>query len=233
MFYFDYYYLVLVVPAMILALIAQGAVRSSYSKYSKVRNYKGITGAQAARMVLDSKGLTNVRIEPVAGTMTDHFDPRTNVIRLSEGVYNTASVAAVGIAAHEAGHAIQHAENYFPNKVRSALVPVVNFGSNFSIWLIIAGLLLQPSFTWIAVIGIVLFATSTLFSLVTLPVEFNASARALKILDSEKIVVGDELGGAKKVLRSAAMTYVAALAVSVAQLLRLILIVGGNNRRND
>lgn len=233
MFYFDYYYLVLVVPAMILALVAQGAVKGSYSKYSKVRNYKGITGAQAARMVLDSKGLTNVRIEPVAGTMTDHFDPRTNVIRLSEGVYNTASVAAVGIAAHEAGHAIQHAENYFPNKVRSALVPVVNFGSNFSIWLIIAGLLLQPSFTWIAVIGIVLFATSTLFSLVTLPVEFNASARALKILDSEKIVVGDELGGAKKVLRSAAMTYVAALAVSVAQLLRLILIVGGNNRRND
>lgn len=233
MFYFDYYYLVLVVPAMILALVAQGAVKGSYSKYSKVRNYKGITGAQAARMVLDSKGLTNVRIEPVAGTMTDHFDPRTNVIRLSEGVYNTASVAAVGIAAHEAGHAIQHAENYFPNKVRSALVPVVNFGSNFSIWLIIAGLLLQPSFTWIAVIGIVLFATSTLFSLVTLPVEFNASARALKILDSEKIVVGDELGGAKKVLRSAAMTYVAALAVSVAQLLRLILIVGGSNRRND
>lgn len=131
MFYFDYYYLVLVVPAMILALVAQGAVKGSYSKYSKVRNYKGITGAQAARMVLDSKGLTNVRIEPVAGTMTDHFDPRTNVIRLSEGVYNTASVAAVGIAAHEAGHAIQHAENYFPNKVRSALVPVVNFRFKF------------------------------------------------------------------------------------------------------
>ena len=231
MFYFDYYYLILVVPAMIFALIAQASVKGAYSKYSKVGNYKGITGAQAARMVLDSKGLTNVRIGAVAGTMTDHFDPRTNVIRLSEGVYNTASVAAVGIAAHEAGHAIQHAEKYLPNKIRSTLVPIANFGSNISIWLILAGILLQPNVTWLAYIGIALFATSTLFSLVTLPVEFNASSRALAILSSEGIVNDAEKKQVKKVLSAAAKTYVAALAVSVAQLLRIILIVSGNSRR--
>lgn len=233
-FYFDYYYLVLVLPMILLSLIVHIKLKSSYSKHSKIQGGYGITGAQAAQMVLNSKGIYDVRIEPVRGELTDHFDPRTKVIRLSEGVYNSSSIAAVGIAAHEAGHAVQHAEGYVPNKIRSALVPVVNIGSQFSFILIILGIAFQPNFTWLTLVGIILFAATTLFSLITLPVEFNASSRAIKIIENQGILPKEQMSGAKSVLSAAAMTYVASLLVSVAQLLRLVLIVfGSGNRRKN
>ena len=188
-----------------------------------------MTGAQAAQQVLSAHGVTGVRIEPVSGNLTDHFDPRTNVIRLSESVYNATTVAAVGVACHEAGHAVQHAEGYVPNKIRSAIVPVANIGSKLSWIVLIIGMLLPVQFNFVITIGIVLFSASVLFTLVTLPVEFNASSRALKTIQSTNMLNESEYAGAKKVLSAAAMTYVAAAATSIAQLLRLLLIFG--NRR--
>ncbi len=226
--YFDYYYLILVVPMLILSLIAQGMVQSSYKKYSRLMGTRHITGAQAAEMLLRSRGVYDVRVERVGGNLTDHYDPKANVIRLSDGVYSSSSVAAVGIACHEAGHALQYAQSYAPIKFRMALVPVCNIASQLSVPLIILGIVLN--FFQLAYIGIAAFAISTVFQLVTLPVEFNASRRAMNIIKEQNILYGDEAKGARKVLTAAAMTYVAALAVSLANLLRFVFIIG--NRRD-
>ena len=221
MIWYDQYYLLLVVPAMLLSLIAQLKVKSTYSKYSKIRNARGLTGAEAAMRVLSYYGVTGVQIQPVSGDLTDNFDPRSNIIHLSQGVYDSTSVAAVGIACHEAGHAAQHAEDYKPISVRNAILPVANIGSSAGILIAIIGFWL--GFRPLILAGIVLFFFVVLFQLVTLPVEFNASSRALKVIEETGMLEGDELQGAKKVLTAAAMTYVAALLVSIASLLRLIL----------
>lgn len=220
-YYPDYYYLILVLPAIILSFIASARVKSIYRKMSAVSNARGLTGAMAAQSVLSFYGITNVRIEQVSGELTDHYDPRTNVIRLSPKVYSGASIASVGIACHEAGHAAQHAENYVPIKMRNAVLPVANIGSSFGIMLAIIGYFL--GFGLLINVGIILFAFVVLFQLITLPVEFNASARAVKVIDETGLLYEDEQKGAKKVLRAAAMTYVASLLVSIASLLRLIL----------
>ncbi|MBQ3150723.1 MAG: zinc metallopeptidase [Clostridia bacterium] len=217
----DIYYLLLVVPAFILSLVAQFKVKSTYNKMSAIRNSRNITGAQAAARVLYEHGITNVRIEPVGGKLSDHYDPRTNVIRLSEGVYNSTSVAAVGIACHEAGHAVQHAQSYVPIKLRNMVLPVCNLGSTLGIPLAIIGLFM--GFDFLFWIGIILYSFVAVFQLVTLPVEFNASKRALTAIENTGMLAGDEYNSAKKVLTAAAMTYVAALAVSIANLLRIIL----------
>lgn len=232
MFYnlFDPYYWILIVPSLLIALWAQSMVSSNFNRYSSVHNARGYTGADAARMILDHNGLYQVRIEQVSGKLTDHFDPKENVIRLSGSVYGSTSVAAVGVAAHEAGHAVQHATGYFPIKVRSAIIPITNIGSQLSIPLILLGFLFQ--FQPLILTGILFYSTAVVFQLVTLPVEFNASGRALQVLEGSEILAGDELKGARKVLQAAAMTYVAALLTALAQLLRLILIFG-NRRRND
>ena len=232
MFYnlFAPYYWILIVPSLLLALWAQMMVSSNFKKYSQVYNRRGYTGADAARMILDSNGLYHVRIERVSGNLTDHYDPKAEVIRLSDSVYGSASVAAVGVAAHEAGHAVQHATGYLPIKIRSAIIPVTQIGSQLSIPLILLGFLFQLK--PLVFVGILFYATAALFQLVTLPVEFNASSRAMKVLEQSEMLAGDELAGAGKVLRAAAMTYVAALLTALAQLLRLILIFGGR-RRDD
>lgn len=227
--FFDYYYLILVVPAILFAMWAQAQVNGTFNKYSKVRTQRGITGAQAAEAVLKAGGVYDVRIERVAGNLTDHFDPRDKVIRLSDSVYDNPSVAAVGVAAHEAGHAVQHAESYFPLKLRSAIIPVTQIGSNLTLPLLLIGLLLSsPTLIYLA---IAFFGVSTVFQAVTLPVEFNASSRAVAALADGGLLSEEELPGAKKTLKAAALTYVAALAVSLAQLLRLLLRFGG--RRDD
>lgn len=227
--FFDYYYLVLVMPAILFALWAQAQVSGTFEKFSKVRTMRGLTGAQAAEAVLRAGGVYDVRIERVAGNLTDHFDPRAKVIRLSDSVYDSPSVAAVGVAAHEAGHAVQYAQDYFPIKVRSAIIPVTQIGSSLALPLIIIGLLLSS--LNLVYLGIAFFGLSTVFQAVTLPVEFDASRRAIATLGSEGLLSPEELPGAKKTLRAAALTYVAALAVSLAQLLRLLLVFGG--RRDD
>lgn len=227
--FFDYYYLVLVMPAILFALWAQAQVSGTFEKFSKVRTMRGLTGAQAAEAVLRAGGVYDVRIERVAGNLTDHFDPRAKVIRLSDSVYDSPSVAAVGVAAHEAGHAVQHAQDYFPIKVRSAIIPVTQVGSSLALPLIIIGLVLSS--LNLVYLGIAFFGLSTVFQAVTLPVEFDASRRAIATLGSEGLLSQEELPGAKKTLRAAALTYVAALAVSLAQLLRLLLLFGG--RRDD
>lgn len=226
--YFDVYYLILVVPALIFAMFAQSQVSRTFSKYSTMRTYSGMTGYEAARRILDANGLRHVGIERVSGHLTDHYDPRTNVIRLSDEVYNTNSVSAVGVAAHEAGHAVQYAKNYVPVKIRSAIIPVTQLGSTLSMPLVLIGFFMgaQPLVNF----GLLLFATVTAFQLVTLPVEFNASNRAVYALETSGTIVDEELSGVKKVLGAAAMTYVAALAVSLANLLRLVMIFG---RRDD
>ncbi len=233
-FGFGFYYdptMILMIPALIFALWAQFKVKSTFDKYSKVQNSRGLTASQVARQILDDNGLFNVQIERISGHLTDHFDPRTNVVRLSDSVYGSTSVASIGVAAHEVGHAIQHAIDYKPIKLRSALVPITNIGSTLGIWIVLLGLLFSNT---IAIIGVVLFATVALFQLVTLPVEFNASSRALNTLQSHYILYDDELVGAKRVLKAAAMTYVAALVSSLATLLRLIIsIMIANNRRRD
>ena len=230
--FYDYWYIVLVVPAIIFSMITSISVQSTFNKYSRVRSSRGITGAEAARRVLDANGLYSVKIAPVRGELTDHYNPKDNTIYLSESVYNNPSTAAIGVAAHEAGHAVQHAKEYLPIKIRTAIVPATNFASKLSIPLIILGLLFSASgLIVLAYAGVACFAMSTVFQLVTLPTEFNASRRALNALSSYGILSRDELGDAKKVLSAAAMTYVAALAVSLMQLLRLLLIVGGNSRR--
>ena len=235
-YYFESYYLyiVLVLPCVIWAMIAQIRVQSAYGKFSRVRTMRGLTGAETAEKILRSQGITNVAVAPCRGHLSDHYDPRSNTVFLSEGVYNSNSVAACGIAAHECGHAIQHAQGYAPLKLRAALVPITNLGSNLAMPLVLIGLLFS-SFSYgfyIALAGVICFATATVFQLVTLPVEFNASRRALSVLESEGIVSSDEKSGVRKVLRAAAMTYVAALFVSLANLLRILIIVmGGRNRR--
>lgn len=232
----DYLYLILVLPAVIFSLWASIRVNTTFKKYSKIRSMRGITGAEAARRVLDANGLQHIRIEQIPGNLTDHYDPRSDVIRLSESVYGNTSVAAVGVACHEAGHAVQHAENYAPVKIRAAIIPVTNIGSRLAIPLIILGILLNslasaPEFLVIAYIGVACYGLCTLFQLVTMPTEFDASRRALRCIESYGILGSEEIGGARRVLTAAAMTYVAALAVSLMQLLRLFLMVSGNSRR--
>ncbi len=231
MFWMDWSYIVIVLPAILLALIAQGMVKSTFSKYSKVSSMRGLTGREAAERVLLMGGAQNVKIERVSGSLTDHYDPRSNVIRLSESVYDKASVAAIGVAAHEAGHAVQYATGYGPIKLRASIITVTNIGSNLALPLILLGIIM--SYPPIAYIGVAAFGLSVLFQLITLPVEFNASSRAIAALEGGNLMNDTELSGAKKVLRAAALTYVAALAVSLANLLRLLIIVGSNSRRRN
>jgi hypothetical protein len=228
LYYYDWNYIVLIIPCLLLSIFAQAKVSSSFNKYSQIRNSRNMTGAQAAEYVLRANGVTGVQIQQVAGKLTDHFDPRSNVIRLSESVYGSNSIAAVGVACHEAGHAVQHAEGYFPNKLRSAIVPIANFGSKLS-WIFIILGLASSAFQALLYIGIVFFAISVLFTLVTLPVEFNASSRALACIRNNELLTGEEYKGAKSTLQAAALTYVASAATAIAQLLRLILLA--NNRR--
>lgn len=222
---FDWTYLVFIVPCIIISLICQVNVSSAFSKYSKIQNSRRMTGAQAAEFVLRQNGVTGVRIEHVSGNLSDHFDPRTNVIRLSDSVYNSTSVAAVGVAAHEAGHACQHAENYLPNRIRSAVLPIARVGSQLSWIFIIIGLMFTAKVGYVILyIGIILFSASVLFTLATLPVEFNASKRALACIRETGLMTGDEYNGAKRTLQAAAMTYVASALTAIMQLLRLLII---------
>ena len=221
-YFYDYWYFILVVPMLILSVIAQAMVKSTYAKQSKVLASRGLTGAQAAARVLYHYGITDVKIElsPSKG-LSDHFDPRSNVIRLSSGVYNSNSVAAIGIACHEAGHAAQHAEGYVPIKIRNSIIPVCNVGSYLGIPLALIGFWM--GFEPLITIGLLLYSFIALFQFVTLPVELNASRRAVKVIEETNMLQEDEIGGAKKVLTAAAMTYVTALLVSLANLLRLVL----------
>ena len=231
--YFDWTYIVLLMPALLFSMWASSRVNSSYRKYSQQYSRRGISAAQAARSVLNANGLSNIAIEHISGNLTDHYDPSAKVIRLSDGVYGNCSAAAIGIACHEVGHAIQHAQGYAPLKLRNAIVPVTNFGAKLSTPLIILGLLLSSlSYSYISLsyLGILCFSLCTFFQLITLPVEFNASRRAMDSIVSQGFLYDDELAGTKKVLSAAALTYVAALAVSLVQLLRFILIVGGRRR---
>ena len=233
---FDWTYLVLVLPCVILSLWASSNVNSTFQKYSQQYSIRRLTGAQAAQRVLSHNGVTGVRIERVSGNLTDHFDPRTNVIRLSDSVYDSTSTAAIGVACHEAGHAVQYAQHYGPIKLRAAIIPITNIGSKLAMPLILIGLLLAAfenlSFTFVY-IGIACFGLSLVFQLVTLPVEFNASRRAMQAIESANLLTEEEQRGAKKTLKAAALTYVAATATALAQLLRLILLFGGNRRRRD
>ena len=222
---FDWTYLVFIVPAMLVALWAQIHVNSSFSKYSRVRNMRGLTGAQTSEYILRTYGVTGVRIEHISGDLTDHNDPQSNVIRLSDSVYNSTSVAAVGVAAHETGHALQYAFGYAPIKVRAAIIPATRIGSVASWPLLILGMIL--GFQPLVIAGIALFSLVTLFQLLTLPVEFNASSRALQAIDQWSILSDEEYRGAKKVLTAAALTYVAALLTSLMQLLRLVILFSG------
>lgn len=228
MFWYDYYYLILVVPAILIALLAEINVKRTYAKMAKINNGKHLSGAQAAAKVLEYYGIYDVRIEPVGGKLSDHYDPRSNVIRLSHEVYSGTSIASVGIACHEAGHAAQHAQNYIPIKVRNAILPVANIGSTVGFYLAILGYFI--GFGPLIDIGIILFASVTVFQLVTLPIEFNASRRAISVIDETGMLDVDEVPKAKKVLFAAALTYVASLLVSIMSLLRLILRT--RNRRN-
>ncbi len=230
MYYYgiDITYIVLVLPAVIFAFVAQAKVNSTFNRFSTVASKRGFTGAQIAETLLRSSGISDVRVEHVSGSLSDHFDPRTKVIRLSDSVYSSTSIAAAGVAAHECGHAMQYDAKYFPIKLRSAIIPVSKLGSMLTMPLIIAGFIF--SFQPLVNVGILFFAAAVLFELITLPVEFNASRRAIAALDEFGILEAEENKKAKKVLTAAAMTYVAALAVSLAQLLRLILLFGGRRR---
>ena len=237
MFYYygyDWTYIVLVMPFILLSLLASVSVKRTFNKYSKEKSMRGITGAQAAERVLRAGGVTNVRIEQIAGDLTDHYDPRANVIRLSTDVYGSTSVAAIGVACHEAGHALQYANDYAPIKLRAAIIPLTNIGSKLAMPLILIGLLLEV-FVGVSdlfvILGVACFSLSVIFQLVTLPVEFNASSRAIAAISQGNILTDDELKGAKSTLRAAAMTYVAATAVALMQLLRLILLF--SRRRRD
>ncbi len=231
--FFDYTYVVLVLPAVLFALWASARVNGTFRKYQQQRSRRGITGYAAARAVLDANGLFQIRIERVSGNLTDHYDPRTQVIRLSDSVYGSTSTAAIGVAAHEAGHAVQYATDYAPIRFRAAIIPITNLGSQLALPLVIIGLLfmsVSSVFLQVAYVGIACFGLSVLFQLVTLPTEFNASRRALAAIESNHLLDEDEMVGARKTLSAAAMTYVAALAVSLAQLLRLLALV---SRRRD
>ncbi len=220
------YYLTgfIMIPVVIFAFICQIKVNSNYKKYSKIRNARNMTGAQAAYELLQMNGVTDVRIKRISGNLTDHYNPRTKEICLSEGVFNSNSIAAVGIACHEAGHACQHAKGYFPLKIRNMVIPVTRFGSYLGIPLALIGIFInwQP----LVYVGIILYAAVALFQLITLPVEFNASKRALQTIKANGFLIGTEYTGAKKVLTAAALTYVAALASALATLLRLLLVAG-------
>ena len=232
---FDWTYIVLVLPCILLSLWASSNVSSTFNKYAKQLSIRRITGAEAAQRVLAANGVRGVRIDRVSGNLTDHFDPKTNVIRLSDNVYSSTSTAAIGVACHEAGHAVQYAVGYVPIKLRAAIIPITNFGSKIAMPLILIGILLSAlgnvSYTFVY-LGIAAFSLSLVFQLVTLPVEFNASRRAMQAIENANILTEEEQRGARKTLTAAAMTYVAATAVSLAQLLRLIMIFGGRRRRD-
>ena len=237
LFWGDWTFIVLI-PAMIFAFWAQARVNSTFKRYAKVHSRRGLTGAEAARRVLDAAGLYQVRIEHIRGHLTDHYDPRENVIRLSDATFNSTGIAAIGVAAHEAGHACQHAQGYVPIKLRAAIIPITSIGSKLSMPLFLLGLIFAGGSyvgggigETLMLTGILFFSFSTLFQLVTLPTEFNASSRAMKALEDGGVLAADELPAAKKTLSAAAMTYVAALATSLASLLRLILIFNGNRRQ--
>ena len=232
---FDWTYIVLVLPCVILSLWASANVNGTFKRYSKQFSHRGVTGAQAAAQVLSANGVTGVRIERISGSLTDHFDPTTNVIRLSDDVYGSTSTAAIGVACHEAGHAVQYAQDYAPIKLRAAIIPVTNFGSQLAMPLILLGIVLSAFGSMsdlLIYLGIGCFGLSLVFQLVTLPVEFNASRRALVAIEEGELLTDEELMGARKTLRAAALTYVAATAVALAQLLRLLAIFGGRRRRD-
>lgn len=231
LYYFDYHSFIIMIPAIIISMYAQIKVSSTFNKYSHIMTARHMTGADAAQRVMQYGGATGVQIQHIGGSMTDHFNPSTGIISLSDPVYASSSISAVGVAAHEAGHAVQHAQGYLPNKIRAALVPITQFGSRLAMPLILIGLILPVQYDFFVTLGIVLYSLCVLFQLVTLPVEFNASARALRALDETGILDQQELLGAKKVLRAAAMTYVAATFAALLSLLRLLLIFG--NRRRD
>ena len=230
--YFDPTY-ILVLIGVVICLIASAKMNSTFSRYSRVRNHSGMTGRDAAEQILHREGLYDVRIEHISGNLTDHYDPRTKTLRLSDATYNSTSVAALGVAAHECGHAVQHATGYVPLKLRSSLVPVANFGSSIAWRLIILGFFFNSSTTSVLFInlGILAFSLAVLFQIVTLPVEFDASHRALKILGNTGMLYEDEVRDTRKVLTAAALTYVAGAASAILQLLRILLLTG--NRRND
>lgn len=236
LFYFDWTYLVLVMPCVILSLLASSSVNSTFRRYSQIQNRRRLTGADAAQRVLSANGVSGVRIERVGGNLTDHYDPRSNVIRLSDSVYDSTSVAAIGVACHEAGHAVQYAKSYAPIKLRAAVIPITNFGSKIAMPLILLGILFSSFADYsyaLVYLGIACFGFSLVFQLITLPVEFNASRRALQTIENSQLLTEEEQRGAKKTLTAAAMTYVAATAVSLAQLLRLIVLFGGRGRRRN
>ena len=233
---FDWTYITLVLPCLLLSLWASANINSTFKKYAQQFSIRRLTGAEAAQRVLAANGVRGVRIDRVSGNLTDHFDPKTNVIRLSDNVYNSTSTAAIGVACHEAGHAVQYAQNYGPIKLRAAIIPITNFGSKIAMPLILIGILLSAlgdiSYTFVY-LGIAAFSLSIVLQLITLPVEFNSSRRAMQAIESANILTEEEQRGARKTLTAAAMTYVAATAVSLAQLLRLIMIFGGRGRRRD
>lgn len=232
----DSTYLLLVLPCILFSMLASASVNSTFRKYANQRSLHGLTGAEAAQRVLISNGVTGVRIERIRGELTDHYDPRANVIRLSDSVYDNTSTAAIGVACHEAGHAVQYANNYGPIKLRAAIVPLTNIGSRLAMPLILIGLLLSAFAEFsstIVYLGIACFGLTFLFQLVTLPVEFNASRRAMAAIEHSGLLTKDEQKGAKSTLRAAAMTYVAATAVALAQLLRLIILFGGRGKRRN
>lgn len=232
MYYFDIYYVILILPAIFIALFAQARVSSAFRKYSQVRNAQGLTGAEVAQRVLRQNGINDVSFNRVAGNMTDYYDPKQNAIFLSENVYDSNSIAAVGVAAHEAGHAVQYAAGYFPIKVRTAIIPATRFGSMLSLPLIILGFLFNNSVgDTLLSVGVLLYGLAVFFQLVTLPIEYNASRRALSAIETGGILNDDELPKARRVLNAAAMTYLASLIVALAQLLRILMIIGGRRRK--
>ncbi len=223
---------ILVLIGALLCLITSGAVKMTFNKYAKIAASSGMTGREVAEAILKREGIYDAKVLRVSGSLTDHFNPGTHTVNLSESVYDSTSVAAISVAAHECGHAMQHNEEYFPLKVRSSILPVANFGSKYGLWIVIAGLIIS-FFRPLVFIGVILFAFGVLFQIATLPVEFDASARALRTIEEMGIVTGDELNGARKVLKSAAMTYVASAAASILSLIRLILIAQGGRSRRD
>ncbi|EHQ91465.1 zinc metallopeptidase [Desulfosporosinus youngiae] len=220
--------MVLLIPAILLSLYAQFKISSSYKRYSKIRSQSGLTGAQVARGILKSNGLYDVRVEPIGGRLSDHYDPRTRIIRLSEDVFHGSSLSSIAVAAHETGHALQHASGYFPMQLRSSFVPVANIGSGAGPILIMVGLFM-PTYGWLLELGIFAFAFAVLFQVITLPVEYNASSRALSLLQEGRIIGSDEVRGARSVLNAAALTYVAAALAAILQLVRFMLIARGRS----
>jgi len=229
MLFFDPLYLVFALPGLLLGLWARSRVNGAFNKYKKVRTAQNVTGAQVARTLLDAQGLYNVQVEEVQGFLSDHYDPRTKILRLSPEVYRTPSIAAAGIAAHEMGHALQDAGGYFPLQIRSAIVPAAQLGSTLAPWLFIAGILLN--FNQLAWVGLILFGAAVVFTLITLPVEFDASRRAKKLLASNGIIIGNEAQGINKVLDAAALTYVAAAVSAIGTFLYYLLLLTGGGRR--